>query len=113
MSNDIEKPIHFMREYADAYAKAKADRVYLQHFRKTKKALLMIEKENCGKKTTVSERENYAYAHLDYKELLEGLRVATEVEEKLALDFRAAELAVEIWRTKQANERAERHGYGA
>jgi hypothetical protein len=39
--------------------------------------------------------------------LLDGLKAAVEIEEKLKWDITAAELRVEIWRTEQANNRAE------
>jgi hypothetical protein len=39
--------------------------------------------------------------------LLEGLKVAIEMEEKLRWDLIAAQARVEIWRTEQANNRAE------
>jgi hypothetical protein len=39
--------------------------------------------------------------------LLEGLRDAVEQEEKLRWDLIAAQARVEIWRTQQANLRAE------
>ena len=35
---DIEKTLEFMRKHARDYAVAKSDRVYLEHFRKSKKA---------------------------------------------------------------------------
>jgi hypothetical protein len=37
----------------------------------------------------------------------QGLQAAVEIEEKLKWDITAAELRVEIWRTEQANNRAE------
>jgi hypothetical protein len=40
-------------------------------------------------------------------QLLEGLREAVAIEERLKWDITAAELRVEIWRTEQANNRAE------
>lgn len=71
-----------MKVNADKYAKAKAQRVYLERFRKSKKAILIREAESKGIKTG-QERESYAYAHESYLELLEGLRAAVEVEESL------------------------------
>ena len=37
------KAIEFILENSSKYAQAKAQRIYLEEFRKTKKALLMIE----------------------------------------------------------------------
>ena len=102
----VEHALVFMRDKAEGHAKAKANRVYLEQFRKSKKAILMIEAEQNGKKTG-QEREAYAYAHNDYAELLQGLRVAVEQEETFKFQLKAAEARIEIWRTQQANQRAE------
>ena len=80
--SNIEQSFHFMKVNADKYAKAKAQRVYLEQFRKSKKAILIREAESKGFKTG-QERESYAYSHKDYLELLEGLRAAVETEESL------------------------------
>jgi len=83
MSNEsIEKSLHFINKQADEYAKAKSERVYLEEYRKTLKAILMNEAESEGRKTG-QERESYAYADSRYKELLLGLKEAIEIEEKL------------------------------
>ena len=108
---DIEKALHFLRTNAQAYAEAKANRIYLSEFRKSKKALLMISAEQQGKRTS-QERESYAYGHQEYVQLLEGLKVAIEVEEKLSLDIERAKLMVEVWRTNESTKRAEMAGYG-
>jgi hypothetical protein len=112
MSDEIERPLHFIREKAKEYAQAKANRIYLSEFRKSKKALLMVIAEQKTGKSTVSERENFAYSHPEYIELLEGLKVAIEIEEHLSLDIEAAKLSIELYRTKKATERAEMMGYG-
>lgn len=108
----IEKPLTFIRDKASDHAKAKADRVYLEQFRKSKKALLMVEAEKSGIKT-VAQQEAYAYSHPDYLGLLDGLKVAVEREEYLRTQIQVAQLRIELFRTEQANQRAERAGYGA
>ena len=80
--DSIEKSLHFINKQADEYAKAKAQRVYLEEYRKTLKAMLMNEAEREGRKTG-QERESYAYADQRYIDLLKGLREALEVEERL------------------------------
>ena len=70
--HDPQAAVEYMLKTAPRYAKAKAQRLYLEEYRKTKKALLM--RESTGK--AVADREAYAYSHPDYIELLEGLRVA-------------------------------------
>lgn len=88
---------------AGKFAAAKAQRVYLEEFRKSKKAILM------GQSTAkaANEREQYAYSHEDYLALLGGLKAAIEVEEKLRWDLIAAQARIEIWRTQSANNRAQ------
>ena len=99
--HDVEKALGHMRAEAANLGKAKADRVYLDQFRKSKKAILFSECED----GTVAAKENYAYAHPDYLEVLEGLKVAVETEETLRWKMVAAEAYVEVWRTQQANNR--------
>ena len=64
----------------------------------------LLMRESTGK--AVADREAYAYSHPDYIELLEGLRVAIEAEETFRFKLKAAELHVEIWRSKEASNRS-------
>ena len=108
----LEQQLTYIRKHAKEHAKAKANRVYLEQFRKSKKAMLIRQAEARGHKTA-QERESYAYAHPEYLELLDGLRVAVETEEYLGMIIRGCWANIEIWRTQQANQRAERQAYGA
>lgn len=98
---DPNKAVDYLIEHSRQYAQAKADRVHLEHFRKSKKALLMNE---CQEKA-VTTREQYAYSHPDYIALLEGMREAVRVEEALRWRLTAAQLRVEVWRSESANNR--------
>lgn len=104
----VEHTLHFLRDKSAEFAKAKADRVYLEQFRKSKKAMLIVEAEKEGIKTAQA-RESYAYANEEYIQLLNGLRIAVEAEERIKLQVESARLRIEIWRTQQANNRAEYH----
>jgi hypothetical protein len=42
---DPDTAVSFIIKHAPLYAKAKAERVYLEEFRKTKKALLMAQSD--------------------------------------------------------------------
>ena len=95
--------IDFIFQNAPEYAKAKAERVYLEEFRKTKKALLM--KVALQKYEAVSAQEREAYAHPEYQELLKGLQAAIEIEEELKWKLEAARLRVEVYRTEEASAR--------
>lgn len=85
------------------FAKAKAERVYLEEYRKSLKAILMKR----SLESAIGAQEREAYAHEDYQQLLLGLKDAIEIEEKLRWDLIGAQARVEIWRTEQANLRAE------
>jgi hypothetical protein len=100
----MEKVIEFILKSAEPYAKAKAERLYLEEFRKSKKASLMQEAFLNGV-DAISAQERDAYAHHEYKSLLEGLKHAVEVEEKLKWQLTAAQIKVDVWRTEQANNR--------
>ena len=99
--HDPNAAVDYILESARAFAKAKSERVYLEEFRKSKKALLMAQ---CTA-DAANAREQYAYAHPEYQELIAGLRAAIEVEETLKWRLIAAQARIDIWRTQQANNR--------
>lgn len=109
---DIERLINNWRASVDEYAKAKAQAEYLKEFRKSKKAILMIDAEQKGLKTG-QERESYAYSHVEYLELLAGLKEATEQAESLRWRMNIAQERINVWRTKEASLRKEQNNYGA
>ena len=100
---DPQRAVDFMLENSRKYAQAKANRVHIEQFRKSKKALLMNQ---CTEKAFAA-KEAYAYSHPEYIELLDGLRVATEQEETLRWKLTGAQLRVEVWRSMNANDRAQ------
>jgi len=97
------KAVDYIIKNGSKFAKAKAQRVYLEEFRKSKKALLMAE----STADAANAREQYAYAHPEYVALLEGIKQAVEVEEELRWHLVAAQARVEIWRSEEATNRAE------
>jgi hypothetical protein len=105
MSREIDphQAVDYIIKNAPKFAKAKSERVYLEEFRKSKKALLMGQ----SGESAANAQERYAYAHAEYLALLEGLKAAVEVEERLRWDLIAAQARVEIWRTESANNRAQ------
>jgi len=96
--------VDFLLKNANLLAKAKSERIYLEEFRKSKKALLMQEAFMAGV-DTMAGQERDAYARTEYQELLKGLKEAVEIEESLKWKMTAAQLRVDIWRTNQANNR--------
>lgn len=100
---DPNKAVDFLLANAGKFAEAKATRVHLEEFRKSKKAILMNE---CAEKA-VNAREQYAYSHPEYIGLLDGLKVAVETEERLRWEQIAAQLRVEVWRSQEASNRGQ------
>jgi len=104
----VEKALEYMRVESKALAQAKGERIYLQEFRKTQKAMLMQDAMNHPSEQvnkTASSREAYAYAHDDYVVILNGLKAAVTDEEEKHWKMIAAQAFVEVWRTQQANNR--------
>jgi len=93
-----------IRDKAAAYGEAKAQRVYLDEFRKSKKALLMKNALEMGYEAA-NAQEREAYADPAYLQLLKGLAAAIEKEETLKWEIEAARLDIEIWRTREATNR--------
>lgn len=100
-ATDPHAAVDHILKFAAEHATAKAQRVFLEGFKSTKKALLMSQ---CDAKTSV-EREQFAYAHPEYQQVLEGLREAVQREETLKWEMTAAQSRIEIWRSEQANNR--------
>ena len=101
--NEPTRAIQFLIDTAPLYAKAKADRMYLEEFRKSRKAQLA-----CQAGTEVlGKQETFAYAHPEYIEILEGIREAVEKEERFRWLMTAAQARIEVWRTEQYSARME------
>lgn len=101
--NEPTKAIQYIIDTAPLYAKAKADRMYLEEFRKSRKAQLMVN----SRLEALGKQEAYAYAHQDYIEILEGIRQAVETEEKYRWLMTAAQARIECWRTEMFSARIE------
>ena len=106
MTDDLRDPnkaVDFIVANAGKFSQAKAQRVYLDEFRKSKKAILMGQ----SAAKTSAEREQYAYSHEDYLALLGGIKAAVEVEEELRWKLEAARIRVDIWRSQEASNRGQ------
>lgn len=107
----IERKTNELRQLAAKYAKAEAQRTYLEEFKKSKLSILMKAFEVEGYASAAAQ-EREARAHRDYIDLLDGLKSATEDAEKARWELKIAELGAELWRTREASNRAERRAYG-
>jgi hypothetical protein len=105
MERDIDphKAVDFIRDNGKVYAQAKAERIYLEEYRKSLKAILMKK----SMENAVNAQEREAYSHPEYVELLEGLRDAVVAEERLRWEMVAAQARVEVYRSQEASKRME------
>jgi hypothetical protein len=87
-------------------AQAKANRIYLEEFRKTKKAILMRDASDDGM-VTIAAQEREAYSHEEYQKLLLGLKEAVQEEERLRWLMIGAQAKIEVWRSFESSKRAE------
>ena len=97
------RAVNAIIEMAPKYAAARANRIYLEEYRKTLKATLM---KTCPS-LPIAAQEREAYADSRYVAHLEGMRAAIEEEENLRWMLVAAQARVEVWRSKEATARAE------
>jgi hypothetical protein len=93
--------LDLMAETAPRYAKAKAERVYLEEYRKSLKAILMQSSQ--AKSSVAQEAE--AYADPSYIQHLQALKIAVHGEEALRWKLVTAQAAIEVWRSTEASSR--------
>lgn len=99
---DANDAITFIYKIAPIYANAQANHDRLAEYRKSKKSLLML---SSGESSAVM-REAEAYAHPEYLDLLEEIKLAQVEAITLKLQIDAAKLRVEVYRTDSANNRS-------
>lgn len=98
-----QKALDFLIANAGKAAKARAERVYCEEWRKSIKSIQMQQWE--GKAIGIQERN--AYASDEYRQHLEALKEAVMVDEKCRWSMIAAQATLDAWRTQQANKRTE------
>jgi len=101
--NEPIKAIQYLIDTAPLYAKSKADRMFLEEFRKSRKAQLASQAGT----EVLGKQETFAYAHPEYIQILEGIREAVEKEETYRWMMTAAQAKIEVWRTQQYSARLE------
>ena len=100
--DEIDKALDYLRDNARDAAQAKANRIYIEEYRKVVKAKLM--KEHASMSAVLQERE--AYSDPRYAQHLEAIKQAVEADEGHRFLRGAAEAKIEAWRTQSSNTRA-------
>lgn len=99
---EVQLAVDFLRDNAEDSAKCKAERIYLEEYRKSLKAMLM----SIYKELPVSAQEREAYNSKEYKEHLIAIKIAVKKDEKHRFMREAAKAKIEAWRSMNANMRA-------
>jgi hypothetical protein len=103
VKHDPNEAIEYIFRNGKAYAKAKAERIYIEEYRKSLKAILMKRSIEMA----VNAQERDAYSAEEYIDLLKGLRAAVETEEELRWALVAAQARIDVWRSQEASARQE------
>ena len=98
---EAEKALDYIRDNATKAAQARANRIYVEEYRKTIKAQLM--KESADLPLGAQERE--AYSDVKYIQHLNAIREAVEQDEYFRWMLTAAEAKLKCWQTQSANNR--------
>lgn len=99
---EIEASVTYLQATADAAARARANRVVLEHGLKRVKALGMMRHN----KMAVNAQEREAYASDEYGIALDGLKQAIFEDERHRALRDAHSAKIEAWRTAEATKRS-------
>jgi hypothetical protein len=99
---EIDRALDYLRDQSTVAAHARANRIYIEEYRKSLKAMLM--KKHGDLPVNAQERE--AYADPEYIEHLKALKVAVYEDERHRFLLEAATAKIDAWRTMQSNLRA-------
>ena len=99
----VQAALDYLRTNAPKAAQGKANRIYLEEYRKTIKANCM--QKHLDKPVTAQDRE--AYQDPIYKEHLLAMAEAIKVDELNRWGMVAATATIEAWRSYNANRRGE------
>lgn len=101
MNIDPMKSLETLHRVGPQFAKARAERVYIEESLRTIKALEAAK----SPASSVAAKEMDAYASEAYRMALEGLRAAIEQEETKRWQLVTAQTACEVFRTMEASNR--------
>lgn len=106
--SDIDKALDYLRASADEAAVARSNVKHLEKFLKVK--IAQLKKVYAGNGTK-ADAEDWATAHPEYIELLDGYKVAVEQDAFHTYKREAADAAIRVWQTMRSDARAEGRAY--
>ncbi len=106
--DEAEGAWQYLRDNATEDARKRSERLYVEAYLKSAKALIMrrVAEERFGIPVSAQERE--ALADPEYVKLLRAYQTAVFEDEKARFLREAEQAKLETWRTQQATERAAR-----
>ena len=100
-----EYHIQEINKLSAKFAKAKAERSYLENYRKSLRASIALEYAEQGIKSFQAQTL-HAEADDRYKQILKALKTATQIETQCYWDLESLRIQFEKWRTQRADFRA-------
>lgn len=104
MNNEVLEMMDALDDGIDELSAAIANRLQLEEFRKSLKAILMKEAASSGVKALAAQ-EREAYANPRYINHLTALEFAVVEERRLWFKRDTLKIKLDIWRTREANKR--------
>lgn len=101
--DDVEKAVDFLRDASRKAARARAERAYIEEFRKTLRAQIMREHPDLP----IAAQEREALADPRYQQHLRALKEAVEADEYMRWMLTAAEAKISAWQTQARIHRAQ------
>ncbi len=99
---EIDKALDYLRDNAKVAAQARANRLYLEEYRKVVKSQVMKQYDHLA----LGAQERNAYSDPVYIQHLGVMRDAIFEDEKHRFLLAAANAKIDAWRTQQATERS-------
>lgn len=104
--DDVDRALDWLVSNGKKAAQARANRVYVEEFRKVLKAQLMAQAAQEGS-GSLGAQEIAAYSHPSYKAHLEAIREAVEADEQMRWLQVTADARIRAWQTQAATRRAQ------
>ncbi len=101
--SQVDEALEYLRTNAPIAAQAKANKIYMEEFRKTVKAQQMAKFNSLP----VNAQEREAYRSEEYQAHLDAIKDAVYKDELHRWGMVAATSTIEAWRTQNANQRGQ------
>jgi hypothetical protein len=94
-TEEIERALHFLIDSAKEAAQNRANRIYLEEYRKSLKAQIMSQHQDLA----VNAQEREAYKNGEYIIHLDNMKQAIYEDEKIRFLIEAAKVKISVWQT--------------